>query len=104
MLAIARHWGRSCFALHVAVLLESKLRPLAAIYVAVVSVAGAVIIARAVPGVDGTHPLILAALMALSLLASIAKITIPVPGSDSSLTVCHVIDFTTLIVCGTDAA
>jgi diguanylate cyclase (GGDEF)-like protein len=33
-----------------------------------------------------------------------AKVNIPVPGSDSSLTVCHVIDFTTLIVCGPDAA
>src|SRR5262245_240223 len=42
--------------------------------------------------------------MGLSLVASVAKITIPVTGNDSSLTVCHVVDFTTLIVCGPNAA
>src|SRR6185369_9772761 len=46
----------------------------------------------------------LAVLMGLSLAASVLKITIPVAGNDSSLTVCHVVDFTTLIVCGPSAA
>ena len=46
----------------------------------------------------------LAALMGLSLIASIAKITIPVAGTDSSLTVCHVVDFITRIVCGPSVA
>ena len=71
---------------------------------AAVSIAGAFVIARALPGVDRTHPIVLAVLLGLSLAASISKITIPVPGSDSSLTVCHVIDFTALTVCGPNAA
>jgi len=81
-----------------------KLRPLAAFYVAAVSLAGALVIARAIPGANNGHPVALAVLMGLSLAASVAKITIPVTGNDSSLTVCHVVDFTTLIVCGPHAA
>jgi diguanylate cyclase (GGDEF)-like protein len=81
-----------------------KLRPAAALYVAVVSLAGGLVIAKSIPGVDSTHSIALAVLMGLSLLASVAKITIPVAGNDSSLTVCHVVDFTTLIVCGPSAA
>ena len=81
-----------------------KLRPAAALYVAAVSLAGGLVIAKSIPGVDGTHSIALAVLMGLSLLASVAKITIPVAGNDSSLTVCHVVDFTTLIVCGPGAA
>ncbi len=81
-----------------------KLRPLAAAYVAVVSLAGLYVIARAIPSVNGAHPIALAVLMGLSLAASVTKITIPVAGNDSSLTVCHVVDFTTLIVCGPNAA
>jgi len=81
-----------------------KLRPLAALYVAAVSLAGALVIARAIPGANNGHPVALAVLMGLSLAASVAKITIPVTGNDSSLTVCHVVDFTTLIVCGPHAA
>jgi hypothetical protein len=59
-----------------------KLRPAAALYVAVVSLAGAVVIAKSIPGVDSTHSIALAVLMGLSLLASVAKITIPVAGND----------------------
>jgi hypothetical protein len=81
-----------------------KLRPVAAIYVTAVSLAGLLVIAKSVPGIDSSHPVALAVLMGLSLAASVLKITIPVTGNDSSLTVCHVIDFTTLIVCGPSAA
>ena len=81
-----------------------KLRPAAALYVAAVSLAGALVIAKSISSVDGTHSIALAVLMGLSLVASVAKITIPVAGNDSSLTVCHVVDFTTLIVCGPSAA
>jgi len=81
-----------------------KLRPVAALYVAVVILAGALVIAQSIPGANNGHPIALAVLMGLSLLASVAKITIPVTGNDSSLTVCHVVDFTTLIVCGPNAA
>src|SRR5262245_24942596 len=83
---------------------QFKLRPLAALYVAAVSLAGGVVIAKAIPGANNGHSIALAVLMALSLAASLAKITIPVTGNDSSLTVCHVVDFTTLIVCGPSAA
>jgi diguanylate cyclase (GGDEF)-like protein len=81
-----------------------KLRPIAALYVAVVILAGALVIAKSIPGANNGHPIALAVLMGLSLVASVAKITIPVTGNDSSLTVCHVVDFTTLIVCGPNAA
>jgi diguanylate cyclase (GGDEF)-like protein len=81
-----------------------KLRPAAALYVAAVSLAGALVIAKSISSIDGTHSIALAVLMGLSLIASVAKITIPVAGNDSSLTVCHVVDFTTLIVCGPSAA
>jgi diguanylate cyclase (GGDEF)-like protein len=81
-----------------------KLRPVAALYVAAVSVAGGLVIAKAISGLGSEHSVALAVLMGLSLAASLAKITIPVAGNDSSLTVCHVVDFTTLIICGPQAA
>jgi len=83
---------------------STQLRPFAALYVAAVSLAGGFVIVHSVPRIDSTHSIALAVLMGLSLVASIAKITIPVAGNDSSLTVCHVVDFTTLIVCGPHAA
>ena len=81
-----------------------KLRPVLALYVAAVSLAGGLVIAGSFSAMDSTHSMALAVLMGLSLLASVAKITIPVAGNDSSLTVCHVVDFTTLIICGPHAA
>jgi diguanylate cyclase (GGDEF)-like protein len=81
-----------------------KLRPVLALYVAAVSLAGGLVIASSISAMDSTHSMALAVLMGLSLLASVAKITIPVAGNDSSLTVCHVVDFTTLIICGPHAA
>jgi diguanylate cyclase (GGDEF)-like protein len=80
------------------------MRPVAAIYVTAVSAAGAWAIARALPSLDGGHPVVFAVLLGLSLLASVSKITIPVAGNDSSLTVCHVVDFMALMVCGTGPA
>lgn len=82
----------------------TKLHPAAVLYVAAVSLAGGLMLAHSVPLVDSTHSIAFAVLMGLSLAASVAKITIPVAGNDSSLTVCHVVDFTTLIVCGPHAA
>lgn len=81
-----------------------KLPAVAIIYVAIVCVAGFVVIGQAIPGVAGNHPILLAVFLCLSLVASMAKVTIPVPGSDSSLTVCHVIDYVALLVCGPQAA
>jgi diguanylate cyclase (GGDEF)-like protein len=73
-------------------------------YVAVVTVAGTVVIGQAIPGIGSSHSTLFAILLCLSLVASMAKVTIPVPGSDVSLTICHVIDYTTLLVCGPSAA
>jgi diguanylate cyclase (GGDEF)-like protein len=81
-----------------------KLRPAAALYVTAVSLAGGLVVVKSVVNIDSTHSIALAVLLGLSLVASVAKITIPVAGNDSSLTVCHVVDFTTLIICGPSAA
>lgn len=80
------------------------LSPVARSYVAAVSTSGGLAIAISAMRTDGHHSIIFAILLCLSLAASIAKINIPVPGSDSSLTVCHVIDYVALIVCGPSAA
>ena len=80
------------------------LSPFARFYVAAVTIGGFITIARAFPTIGDARPLLLAVMLCLSLIASIAKVNIPVPGSASSLSVCHVIDYTTLIVCGPEAA
>src|SRR5919108_506307 len=76
----------------------------AQVFVVAVSAAGVLVLVQAMPQIGGGHPVLFAVLMAVSLVASMAKIAIPVPGSASSLTACHVIDVATLILCGTDSA
>lgn len=77
---------------------------LARVYVGAVTFLGAATIAASAARADNGHSILFAILLCLSLVASIAKVNIPVPGSDSSLTVCHVIDYAALIVCGPSAA
>ena len=83
---------------------DSHSYPLAArLYVAVVVAAGAAVLASAFD--DGTkQPLALAALLAVSLLASLAKVEIAVLGSGATLTACHITDLLALLICGTDTA
>ena len=70
---------------------------------AAVVAAGAAVLASAFD--DGTkQPLALAALLAVSLLASLAKVEIAVLGSGATLTACHITDLLALLICGTDTA
>lgn len=73
------------------------------IYVATVIAAGAAVIAGAF-GTGFAQPLTLAALLAVSLLASLAKVEIGVLGSGATLTPSHITDLIALAVCGIDAA
>jgi len=82
----------------------AKIDLVARVYVAVVCAAGLAVIAGAIAGSAGTEPLVLAALLALSLVASLAKVQIAVPGSGATLTACHIIDLLALLMCGADAA
>jgi hypothetical protein len=71
--------------------------------VALVVAAGAAVLAGAFD--EGTkQPLMLAALLGLSLLASLAKVEIAVLGSGATLTACHIIDLLALLIGGTDTA
>lgn len=74
------------------------------IYVGAVTILGAAAIVQALPHVlVGNLPLFLT-LTLLSVVASIAKVTLPVPRSASTLTICYVMDFTTLLLLGAPAA
>ena len=83
---------------------DSNRSPLAArLYVgAVIAVGGAVLAGAFEAGT--AQPLPLAAILALSLLASLAKVEIAVLGSGATLTACHITDLLALLICGTDAA
>jgi diguanylate cyclase (GGDEF)-like protein len=76
----------------------------AQLFVVAVSGVGSLVVIQSMPYIGGGHPAMFAVFMGVSLLASMAKIAIPVPGSASTLTACHVIDVATLILCGTDSA
>jgi diguanylate cyclase (GGDEF)-like protein len=82
----------------------SALRPAARPYVLLVILAGGFALVASVPFVAAGNVRLFAVLTALSIAASLAKISIPVPRSDSTLTVCYVLDFTTLLVLGPAAA
>jgi diguanylate cyclase (GGDEF)-like protein len=82
----------------------ARVDPVARVYVAVVCAAGATVVALAMAGSAATEPLVLASLLALSLVASLAKVEIAVPGSGATLTACHIIDLLALLMCGADAA
>jgi diguanylate cyclase (GGDEF)-like protein len=75
----------------------------ARIYVALVCAAGAAVLANAFAA-DTTPPLALAAFLAMSLIASMAKVEIGVLGSGATLTACHITDLLALIMCGPSAA
>jgi diguanylate cyclase (GGDEF)-like protein len=82
----------------------AALPAVAQLFVVAVSGVGSLVVIQSMPYIGGGHPVLFAVFMGISLLASMAKITIPVPGSASTLTACHVIDVATLILCGTDSA
>ena len=75
----------------------------ARIYVALVCAAGAAVLANAFAA-DTTPPLTLAVFLAMSLIASMAKLEIGVLGSGATLTACHITDLLALLMCGPSAA
>ena len=79
--------------------------PLAShVYVVLVTTSGGYAMAASIPNAARQDLLILALLAGLSIAASMAKVSLPVSRSDSTLTVCYVLDFTTLLVLGPYAA
>jgi len=82
----------------------SALRPSARIYIVATCAVAAAVLLNAVTGVGATPPGALSALMLLSLLASVVKVEIPISGTVSTLTACHVIDLIALVMYGTNAA
>ena len=83
---------------------DARSSPLASrLYIAAVIAGGAAVLIAALE--QGTsQPLALAALLAVSLLASLAKVEIAVLGSGATLTACHITDLLALLICGADAA
>ena len=75
----------------------------ARIYVALVCAAGAAVLADAFAA-DTTPPLALSAFLAMSLIASMARLEIGVLGSGATLTACHITDLLALLMCGPSAA
>ncbi len=82
----------------------SALRLSARIYVLAVTGAGSLAIAASMPHVADSDVRLFVVLTALSIATSMAKVTLPVSRSGSTLTVCYVLDFTTLLVLGPYAA
>ena len=82
---------------------DTQVSPLAArLYVAAVCAAGGAALAGAAGGsID--QPLAFVAFLAVSLIASLARVEIAV-GSGATLTACHITDLLALMICGTDAA
>src|SRR5262249_37608629 len=73
-------------------------------YVAIVTGAGSLALAASMPSAVSHERLLFVVLTALSMLTSMAKVSLPVPRSGSTLTVCYVFDFTALILLGPHAA
>ena len=76
---------------------------MARVYIATVCAAGAAALAFAFAA-DTTHPLTLAAFLAMSLITSMAKVEIAVLGSGATLTACHITDLLALIMGGPHTA
>ena len=75
----------------------------ARLYVATICAAGAATLAFAFAA-DTTHPLALATFLAMSLIASMARVEIAVLGSGATLTACHITDLLALILGGPHTA
>jgi diguanylate cyclase (GGDEF)-like protein len=80
------------------------LHPGARFYIASVIGLGAAALAISAPLIHDRDVPLFATLTLLSLIASFAKVSLPVPRSVSTLTACYVVDFTTLLLLGRPAA
>ena len=76
----------------------------ARLYVSLVCAAGAAVLVAAMARGAADQPLALAALLAVSLIASLAKVEIAVLGSGATLTACHIVDLLALLMCGPEVA
>lgn len=82
----------------------TSLTPLAQIYVGLVTAAGGYAMAASIPYAAAQDIRILALLTALSIATTMAKVPIPLTRSGSTLSVCYVLDFTTLLLLGPSGA
>jgi diguanylate cyclase (GGDEF)-like protein len=74
------------------------------IYVGGVTALGASAIVAALPDAAAGHPVLLGMLLLLSVGTATAKVTLPVSPAGSTLTICYVVDFLTLLLLGPAAA
>src|SRR5262245_46475597 len=65
----------------------------ARLYIAIVMLVGASVVFQAASRIATENIPLLAILAVLSIVTSVAKVTLPVPRSTSTLTICYVIDF-----------
>ena len=80
------------------------LAPAARTFVMLVTAGGGVAIAAALPHVTTLDGELVAIVLGLSLVASVAKVAIPVPGSVSTITLCYVVDYASLLLLGRHGA
>lgn len=79
--------------------------PVAArVYVCGIILAGGVLLLRAAPPLARQDATLLSTLLVLTLLASIAKLALPLPTGTSTITVCHVMDYSAMLLLGTQPA
>ena len=80
------------------------LQPQTRVYVGCIVALGGVAIVSAISRTPQDKLPLFVVLALLSLITSAVKVNLPVPRSSSTLTVCYVLDYTTLLVLGCDAA
>jgi diguanylate cyclase (GGDEF)-like protein len=76
----------------------------ARVYVASVILIGGALLIRAAPPLAGQDVPLLLTLLSLTLSASIAKITLPLPNGTSTISVCNVMDYSAMLLLGTQPA
>ena len=73
-------------------------------YLIGVAVLGAAVTGYALSQTDGSHTVVFAALLCLSLVGSIGRVVLPIPGHGTSLALSALVDYIALIACGPSAA
>jgi hypothetical protein len=73
-------------------------------YLIGVAVLGAAVTGYALSRTDGSHSVVFAALLCLSLVGSVGRIVLPIPGHGNSLALSALVDYIALIACGPSAA
>ena len=76
----------------------------ARVYVACVIVTGGALLIRAAPPLARHDTPLLLTFVLLTIVASIAKIVLPLPNGTSTISVCHVLDYSAMLMLGTQSA